>query len=446
MSYRAADGLNKALIRDISRRKNEPEWMLDFRLKCLEMYHQIDAPSWGPDLSGLDIAHISNYVQPDSKMVSSWEEVPVEIRQSFEDLGIPEAEREGLAGVGAQYDSELVYHNIKQATAKTGVVYLGIEEALNHPKYAEVFKEHFMQLVPPSDHKFAALHGALWSGGSFVYVPKNTSVEFPLQSYYRFNAPGAGQFEHTLIILDEGADLHFIEGCSAPRYNVANLHAGCVEIFVGKSAHIKYSTVESWSKNMYNLNTKRAIVAEGGKIEWVSGSFGSRVSILYPMGILNGRGAGMEYTGVSLAGSDQDLDTGAKVVISAPDCYALLNSKSIAKNGGKNTFRSLVKVLKNANNSRVFMDCKSLICDSQSRTDTIPVFDIRAKNADVAHEASVGKISEEQINYLRTRGLSEDAAKSLIVQGFTANITKELPVEYAVEMNNYLKLSMEKNL
>lgn len=446
MSYRAADGLNKALIRDISRRKNEPEWMLDFRLKCLEMYHQIDAPSWGPDLSGLDITHISNYVQPDSKMVSSWEEVPVEIRQSFEDLGIPEAEREGLAGVGAQYDSELVYHNIKQATAKTGVVYLGIEEALNHPKYAEIFKEHFMQLVPPSDHKFAALHGALWSGGSFVYVPKNTSVEFPLQSYYRFNAPGAGQFEHTLIILEEGADLHFIEGCSAPRYNVANLHAGCVEIFVGKSAHIKYSTVESWSKNMYNLNTKRAIVAEGGKIEWVSGSFGSRVSMLYPMGILNGRGAGMEYTGVSLAGSDQDLDTGAKVVISAPDCYALLNSKSIAKNGGKNTFRSLVKVLKNANNSRVFMDCKSLICDSQSRTDTIPVFDIRAKNADVAHEASVGKISEEQINYLRTRGLSEDAAKSLIVQGFTANITKELPVEYAVEMNNYLKLSMEKNL
>lgn len=446
MSYRAADGLNEALIRDISRRKNEPEWMLDFRLKCLEMYHQIDTPSWGPDLSGLDIAHISNYVQPDSKMVSSWEEVPVEIRQSFEDLGIPEAEREGLAGVGAQYDSELVYHNIKQATAKTGVVYLGIEEALNHPKYTEVFKEHFMQLVPPSDHKFAALHGALWSGGSFVYVPKNTSVEFPLQSYYRFNAPGAGQFEHTLIILDEGADLHFIEGCSAPRYNVANLHAGCVEIFVGKSAHIKYSTVESWSKNMYNLNTKRAIVAEGGKIEWVSGSFGSRVSMLYPMGILNGRGAGMEYTGVSLAGSDQDLDTGAKVVISAPDCYALLNSKSIAKNGGKNTFRSLVKVLKNANNSRVFMDCKSLICDSQSRTDTIPVFDVRAKNADVAHEASVGKISEEQINYLRTRGLSEDAAKSLIIQGFTANITKELPVEYAVEMNNYLKLSMEKNL
>lgn len=446
MSYRATDGLDEALIRDISRRKNEPEWMLNFRLKSLEIYHQMNTPSWGPDLSGLDIAHISNYVQPDGQMVSSWDEVPADIRQSFEVLGIPEAEREGLAGVGAQYDSELVYHNIKSEVSKTGVVYLGIEEALRHPEYKELFREHFMQLVPPSDHKFAALHGALWSGGSFVYVPKNTSVEFPLQSYYRFNAPGAGQFEHTLIILDEGADLHFIEGCSAPRYNVANLHAGCVEIFVGKKAHIKYSTVESWSKNMYNLNTKRAIVAEGGKIEWVSGSFGSHVSMLYPMGILNGRGAGMEYTGVSLADKGQDLDAGTKVVITAPDCYALLNSKSIAKSGSNNTFRSLVKVTEKAQNSRIFMDCKSLICDSQSKTDTIPVFDVRTKDADVAHEASVGKISEEQINYLRTRGLSADAAKSLIVQGFAADITKELPVEYAVEMNNYLKLSMEKNL
>lgn len=446
MSYRAADGLSEELIRDISRRKNEPDWMLDFRLKSLKIYHQMHIPGWGPDLSGLDIAHISNYVKPEGKMVSSWNEVPADIRQSFEDLGIPEAEREGLAGVGAQYDSELVYHNIKNEISKTGVVYLGIEEAMNHPEYGKIFAEHFMKLVPPDDHKFAALHGALWSGGSFVYVPKDVSVEFPLQSYYRFNAPGAGQFEHTLIILEEGADLHFIEGCSAPKYNVANLHAGCVEIFVGKNAHIKYSTVESWSKNMYNLNTKRAIVEEGGKVEWVTGSFGSQVSMLYPMGILNGRGAGMEYTGVSLADTGQDLDTGAKVVITAPDCYALINSKSIAKGSGKNTFRSLVKVLDSAKNSRVFMDCKSLIMNSGARTDTIPVFDVRTQSADVAHEASVGRISEEQINYLRTRGLSEDTAKSLIVQGFAADITKELPVEYAVEMNNYLKLSVEKNL
>ena len=446
MSYRAADGLSEALVREISQRKNEPEWMLDFRLKSLKIYHQMDIPDWGPDLSGLDIEHISHYVKPDSEMVSSWDEVPKDIRQSFEALGIPEAEREGLAGVGAQYDSELVYHNIKNEVSKTGVVYLGIEEALRHPKYKDVFREHFMQLVPPEDHKFAALHGALWSGGSFVYVPKGVSVEFPLQSYYRFNAPGAGQFEHTLIILDEGADLHFIEGCSAPRYNVANLHAGCVEVFVGKNAHVKYSTVESWSKNMYNLNTKRALVSEGGKIEWVTGSFGSQVSMLYPMGILNGRGAGMEYTGVSLADSGQDLDTGVKVVITAPDCYTLMNSKSIAKGTGKNTFRSLVKVLDTAKDSRVFIDCKSLMLDSTARTDTIPVFDIRTKDADVAHEASVGRISEEQINYLRTRGLSEDEAKGLIIQGFAADISKELPVEYAVEMNNYLKLSMEDNL
>ena len=446
MSYRAADGLSEALVREISQRKNEPEWMLDFRLKSLKIYHQMDIPDWGPDLSGLDIEYISHYVKPDSEMVSSWDEVPKDIRQSFEALGIPEAEREGLAGVGAQYDSELVYHNIKNEVSKTGVVYLGIEEALRHPKYQDVFREHFMQLVPPEDHKFAALHGALWSGGSFVYVPKGVSVEFPLQSYYRFNAPGAGQFEHTLIILDEGADLHFIEGCSAPRYNVANLHAGCVEVFVGKNAHVKYSTVESWSKNMYNLNTKRAIVSEGGKIEWVTGSFGSQVSMLYPMGILNGRGAGMEYTGVSLADSGQDLDTGVKVVVAAPDCYTLMNSKSIAKGTGKNTFRSLVKVLDTAKDSRVFIDCKSLMLDSTARTDTIPVFDIRTKDADVAHEASVGRISEEQINYLRTRGLSEDEAKGLIIQGFAADISKELPVEYAVEMNNYLKLSMEDNL
>ena len=311
-------GINRQIIEQISELKHDPDWMHEFRLNCLEIFDELNYPDWGPDISGLDLNNISSYIKPSTRMVASWEEVPDEISKTFEDLGIPEAERDGLAGVGAQFDSELVYHNVKQAVSEQGVIYSGIEEALTGD-YADLVHDHFMKLITPHDHKFAALHGAAWSGGSFVYVPKNTSVTLPLQSYFRFNAPGAGQFEHTLIIVDEGGELEFIEGCSAPKYNIANLHAGCVEIFVGKNAYVKYSTVENWSKNMYNLNSKRALVEEGGKIEWVTGSFGSRVSMLYPMAILNGRGAQMEYTGVSLAGLEAWLK-----FCQAPNMLALL--------------------------------------------------------------------------------------------------------------------------
>ena len=436
--------LTKELVLELSKRKKDPAWMRDFRLRSLETYNQMPLPNWGPKLDGLDVDHIASYVRSTGEMVDDWQKVPTDIRQTFEDLGIPEAERAGLAGVGAQYDSELVYHNVKKAVAKSGVVYMGIEEALRSKKYGKMVQDYFMKLVPPSDHKFAALHGAVWSGGSFVYIPKNVSVEFPLQSYFRFNAPGAGQFEHTLIIADEGSSLHFIEGCSAPKYNVANLHAGCVEIFVKKHASVKYSTVENWSKNMYNLNTKRAMVETGGKIEWITGSFGSHVSMLYPMGILNGVGATMEYTGVSFAAADQDLDTGVKVVHNAAKTHSYILAKSLAKNGGKNTFRSLIVATKKATKSRSFMNCQTLMLDGKSESATIPTFNIAAADADIAHEASVGKINEHAIDFLTSRGISREHARGLIVRGFTTDVSKQLPMEYAVEMNNLIQLEMRK--
>ena len=311
--YKIKEGLTPEIVEEISDKKNDPKWMRDFRLKALEIYHKTDIPNWGPDITDLNMDNIVTYVKPKTKMSADWEEVPQDIKDTFEKLGIPEAERKSLAGVGAQYDSELVYHNLQEEVAAKGVVYSDIESALHGP-YGEMIEKHFMKLVPPTDHKFAALHGAVWSGGSFVYVPKGVNVEIPLQSYFRLNAPGAGQFEHTLIIVDEGAELHFIEGCSAPKYNVANLHAGCVELFVGKNAKLRYSTIENWSKNMYNLNTKRARVEENGIMEWVSGSFGSHISYLYPMTILKGDNARAEFTGVTFAGAGQNLDTGAKMV------------------------------------------------------------------------------------------------------------------------------------
>ncbi len=444
--YRIRNGLSREIVEEISRRKKDPKWMREFRLQCLEIYNKLELPKWGPDLSGLNIDNISSYVQPESEMVSNWDKVPTTIRKTFDALGIPEDERDKLAGVGAQYDSELVYHNIKSAVAKRGVVYLGIEQALRSKKYSAMIREHFMKLVKPDEHKFAALHGAVWSGGSFVYIPPYTTVEFPLQSYFRFNAPGAGQFEHTLIIVDEGADLHFIEGCSAPKYNVANLHAGCVEVYVGKNASVKYSTVENWSRNMYNLNTKRAIVAEGGRMEWVTGSFGSHVSMLYPMSILEGNGSTSEYTGVSFASKGQVLDTGVKVLHRGNNTSSYINAKSIAKDGGKNTFRNLVIIEKDAQNAKSFTDCQSLMVDSESESNTIPWFDIRSQNADIAHEASVGKISEKEINYLCSRGIEKNQARALIVRGFTNDISKELPLEYALEMNNLIKLEMSENM
>lgn len=442
-NYKVESGLTEEIIREISREKNDPEWMLQFRLRSLEIFHSMEMPKWGPSIEGLDMDHIVTYVRPNTeRMHTSWDEVPDDIKNTFERLGIPKSERESLAGVGAQYDSELVYHNVKKEVAEQGVVYTDIESALRG-EYGDMIREHFMTLVPPTDHKFAALHGAVWSGGSFVYVPSGVSVEIPLQSYFRLNAPGAGQFEHTLIIVDKAADLHFIEGCSAPKYNVANLHAGCVELFVRENGKLRYSTIENWSKNMYNLNTKRARVEAGGTIEWVSGSFGSHVSYLYPMSILAGKGAGCDFTGVTFAGAGQNLDTGCKIVHAAPDTTSHVSTRSISKSGGISTFRSAVVVTEKAQGSRSSVSCESLMLDPISRSDTIPVMDVRTDKADVGHEAKIGRISDDAVFYLMSRGLSEEDAKALIVSGFAENVSKELPLEYAVEMNNLIRIEMK---
>ena len=439
--YKIKEGLTEDIVLEISEKKNDPEWMRDFRLKSLEIYHKSELPNWGPDISGLNVDNIVTYVKPNTEMSQSWEEVPEDIKNTFEKLGIPEAERKSLAGVGAQYDSELVYHNLQEEVARQGVIYTDIESALHGP-YGKMIEEHFMKLVPPTDHKFAALHGAVWSGGSFVYVPKGVNVEIPLQSYFRLNAKGAGQFEHTLIIVDEGAQLHFIEGCSAPKYNVANLHAGCVELFVGKNAKLRYSTIENWSKNMYNLNTKRAKVEENGIMEWVSGSFGSHVSYLYPMTILKGDNARSQFTGVTFAGKGQNLDTGAKMVHIGKDTSSYINTRSISKGGGISTYRSAVVIQNQAKNAKSAVSCQSLMLDDESRSDTVPAIDVRTNKADVGHEAKIGRISDDAVFYLMSRGISEEEAKSLIVSGFADSVSKELPLEYAVEMNNLIRLEM----
>lgn len=436
-------GLTPDIVTEISQRKDEPQWMLDFRLKSLEIYHKMPNPTWGPGIEGLDMDNIVTYVKPNTEQKNDWESVPDDIKNTFERLGIPEAERSYLAGVGAQYDSELVYHNMQDTASKMGIVYSGIEEALHEPQWEAIIREKFMTLIPPTDHKFAALHGAVWSGGSFVYVPKGVKLDFPLQSYFRLNAKGAGQFEHTLIVVEDDADLHFIEGCSAPKYNVANLHAGAVELFVGKRAHLRYSTIENWSKNMYNLNTKRAKVEEGGKIEWVSGSFGSHVSYLYPMSILNGEGASAEFTGITFAGKGQNLDTGTKVVHNAPNTSSYVNTKSISKDGGVSTFRSSVVVNSKAKHSKSAVSCQSLMLDDISRSDTIPAMDIRTKDANIGHEARIGRISDEAVFYLMSRGISEEDARAMIVSGFADEVSKELPLEYAMEMNNLIRLEMK---
>ncbi len=436
-------GITPEVIREISAEKGDPEWMTEFRLHSLEIYNKLKMPQWGPSIEGLDMDNIVTYIRPKKRMQTDWNDVPDDIKETFEKLGIPQAERESLAGVGAQYDSELVYHNVRKEVAESGVVYTDLESAMHDERYAEMIKSHFMKLVPPTDHKFAALHGAVWSGGSFVYVPKGVRLEIPLQSYFRLNARGAGQFEHTLIIVEDNAYLHFIEGCSAPKYYEASLHAGCVELYVGNNSTLRYSTIENWSKNMYNLNTKRATVGEGGKIEWVSGSFGSHVSYLYPMSILNGRGSRAEFTGITFAGEGQNLDTGAKMVHNAPDTSSYMNTRSISKSGGISTFRSSVVVNENAVGSKSSVSCESLMLDDISRSDTIPAMDIKTDKADIGHEARIGRISDEAVFYLMSRGLDENSAKALIVSGFAENVSKELPLEYAVEMNNLINIEMK---
>ena len=439
--YKTEQGLSEEVVLDISKRKHDPAWMRDFRLKSLEIYNKLPMPTWGPDLSDLHMDEITAYVQPDAKMTGNWKDVPTDIKDTFDRLGIPEAEKKSLAGVGAQYDSEIVYHSLQQNMADKGVIYTDMETAIR--EHEDIVKEYFMTLVPPKDHKFAALHGAVWSGGSFVYVPEGVHVDIPLQSYFRLNAAGAGQFEHTLIIVEPGASLHFIEGCSAPKYNVTNLHAGCVELFVKEGARLRYSTIENWSRNMMNLNTKRALVEKDGIMEWVSGSFGSHVSCLYPCTILHGEGSRCEFTGVTFASSGQDLDTGASVIHAAPHTSANINTRTISKAGGKATYRSAVKVTKNAPYAKCSVNCESLMLDNESRSDTLPTMDIEGDEADIGHEAKIGRISDEAIYYLTSRGIEENEARAMIVRGFVEPIAKELPLEYAVEMNNLVNIELE---
>ena len=441
LSLKKEYGLSEKLIRDLSYEKGEPDWVLDIRLKALKLFYELKDPDWGPDISYLDINNIATYVKPIDHEKRKWEDVPEDVRDIFDKLGIPESEKAFLSGSGAQFDSEIVYHNLEEDLKKLGVIYTSFDEGIR--KYPDLVKEYFTKAVPITDHKYIALHYALFSGGSFVYIPKNTKLDRPLQSYFRLNEKGAGQFEHTLIIVDEGADLQFIEGCSAPGYNELNLHAGCVELFVKKNAKLRFSTIENWSKNMLNLNTKKCFVEENGKIEWIMGSFGSKVSMLYPLSVLNGRGATVEFTNISFAGAGQNLDTGLKIIHNAPDTNAIVNAKSISKDGGICTFRSNVVVTKKAKNSKASLSCESLMLDSISRSDTIPSSTINTKDVEYAHEASIGKISDEAIYYLMTRGLSEADAKSLIVRGFAEPIAKAFPVEYAVEMNRLIELELE---
>ena len=440
--YKAEKGLTPEIIRKISERKNEPEWMREFRLKALEVYNSKPMTDWGPDLSDLDVNDIVHYLEPDSApMNENWDDVPSYIRDTFDRLGIPEAEKQSLAGVGAQYDSEVVYHSIHKELKEQGVIYTDIETAM--VEYEDMLKEYFMTLITVNDHKFAALHGAVWSGGSFIYVPKGVKVNMPLQSYFRLNAPEAGQFGHTLIIVDEGADLHYIEGCSAPKYQKNALHAGAVELFVRKGARLRYSTIENWSRNMYNLNTKRAIVEDDGVVEWISGSFGSRVSMLYPMSILKGDRSRCEFTGVTFAAAGQYLDTGCKIIHQGKQTSSTVHSKSISKNGGTAFYRGLLKVLPEATGARSTVECESLMLDNESTSDTIPIIDINNDSVDIGHEAKIGRISDEAIFYLMSRGISEDEAKAMIVRGFVEPISKELPLEYAVELNKLIELELE---
>lgn len=440
-SYRVNKGLTEDIIREISREKNEPEWLLEFRLKSLAIYNSKPVPTWGPDLSELDMDNIVTYVRPKSDLSHSWEEVDETIASTFERLGIQEAEGSTLAGVGAQYDSEVVYHSIQKELEDQGVIYTDFDTACR--EHESIVKEYFMKCVPPTDHKFAALHGAVFSGGSFVYVPKGVEVKTPLQSYFRMNAAGAGQFEHTLIIVEEGASLHFIEGCSAPKHNVINMHAGCVELYVKDNARLRYSTIENWSKNMYNLNTKRALVYKNAHMEWVSGSFGSKVSMLYPMSVLVGEGASSDFTGITFAAKGQNLDTGAKVVHLAPHTRSTIHTRSISKDGGKTTYRGLLKISPKAYGAKASVNCDALMLDDFSESHTYPVMDIANDDVEIAHEAKVGKISDEAIFYLMSRGLTEEEAIELVVRGFVDPIAKELPVAYAVELNNLINLEMK---
>ena len=450
-AFEAEKGLTQETVRIISEDKDEPEWMLERRLRALEQYKEMPMPTdWPgqPDLSEIDISQIVPYIRPDIETrggADEWEDLPDEIKDTFDKLGIPEAEKEALSGVGAQYESEIVYQNMQDQWEQKGVIFMDMDKAVReHP---DLVREYFMtKAVPPSDNKFAALHGAVWSGGSFVYVPEGVTVEMPIQAYFRMNSEGMGQFEHTLIIAEEHSEVHYIEGCSAPQYATHNLHSGGVEVFAKEGSHVQYSTVQNWSKNTYNLNTKRAIAESDATMEWVSGSMGSKATMLYPSTILKGPGATDNHITIAFAGEGQDIDTGAKVYHNAPDTKSTIESKSISKDGGRTNYRGLVHIADGAKNASTSVECDALMFDNESTSDTMPYMEIQEQEVDVAHEATVGKIGDEDVFYLQSRGLDDDDAKQMIVAGFIEPITEELPIEYAVELNRLIELEMEGSL
>ncbi len=440
--FKAPLGLTPELIKEISKQKNEPEWMLHKRLAAFEFFLKTPIPNWGPDLSKLDLNKITYFVRPGVKETNKWEEVPESIRKTAERIGIPEAERRSLSGVGYQYDSDVVYHNLKKEWEDQGVIFENMDVAVQ--KYPDLVKKYFMtSCVPINDHKFVMLHGAVWSGGTFIYVPPKVKVNIPLQAYFRMNAQQGGQFEHTLIIADKGAEVHYVEGCSAPQFEAKALHAGCVEIHVHEQAKVRYSSVENWSKNTYNLNTKRAVVDRNGAIEWINGNLGSGCTMLYPCSILRGEGARSDSLGIAFAGPGQNQDTGSKVIHAAPNTASTIRAKSISKGGGISSYRGYLRTTKNAQNTKSSVVCDALIIDDKSVSNTYPFMKIDNNSVEISHEATVGKIGEEEVFYLMTRGLSEEQAMKMIISGFIEPIVKQLPLEYAVELNKLIELEME---
>ncbi|MDR0298431.1 MAG: Fe-S cluster assembly protein SufB [Streptococcaceae bacterium] len=437
----AGEGLTEAVIREMSAIKGEPDWMLDFRLRSFEQFKKLDLPKWGPDLTDIDWNDITYYQKPTDKPARSWDDVPQEIKNTFEKIGIPEAERSYLAGASAQYESEVVYHNMKDEFTKLGIVFTDTDTALK--EYPELFKKYFAKLVPPSDNKLAALNSAVWSGGSFVYVPKGVKCEIPIQAYFRINNEKSGQFERTLIIVEEGASIQYVEGCTAPTYSASSLHAAVVEIFVEEGGYMRYSTIQNWSSNVYNLVTKRAKAEANATVEWVDGNLGSKVSMKYPAVYLDGPGARGTMLSIAFASTDQNQDTGAKMIHNARNTSSSIISKSICKGGGIVNYRGQVKFGPKSAKSKSHIECDTIIMDNISKSDTVPYNEIHNASVALEHEAKVSKISEEQLYYLMSRGLTEKEATDMIVMGFIEPFTKELPMEYAVELNRLISYSME---
>jgi Fe-S cluster assembly protein SufB len=440
-AYLSKKGLSRGTVEEISKMKGEPDWMLEFRLRSYEVFMSKSMPNWGGDLGHIDFQNIYYYAKAAGKQSQSWDDVPESVRNTFEKLGIPEAERKFLAGVGAQYESETVYHHLNEELEKQGVIFIDTDTAVK--KFPDLLRKHFGKIIPPEDNKFAALNSAVWSGGSFIYIPPNVKVELPLQAYFRINAENIGQFERTLIIADEGAEVHYIEGCTAPVYSSESLHSAVVELVAKKGAKIRYTTIQNWSKDVYNLVTKRAYAYENATVEWVDGNLGSKLTMKYPGVYMLGKNAHAEIISIAFAGNNQHQDAGAKVVHLAPNTTSRVVSKSVSKDSGRTTYRGLLHVAKGANGVKSNVRCDALLLDEFSRTDTYPYVEVNEDDATITHEATVGKIGDEQIFYLMSRGYSESDALSLIVGGFMEPFTKELPMEYAVELNRMVKMEME---